>query len=140
MVSETIKYTNFNGDEVEERHLFNFSEVEIMDLEFDKKPSLTERIQRIAQTQDKSDLYRMLKFFVLESYGEKSLDGTRFVKRDEAGNRLSDKFQETQAFSEFMFRLVTDADLSAEFINRVIPKNILEKAAKENARNNNTSN
>ena len=54
----------------------------------------------------------------LKSYGEKSLDGRKFVKNDE----VRDNFQQTEAYSALFMELATNADAAAEFVNGIIPK------------------
>ena len=60
----------------------------------------------------------LFKQFILDSYGEISTDGRRFMKSPE----LSKAFSETEAFSILYMKLATDDEYAAKFVNGVIPQ------------------
>lgn len=136
MLKKTIKYTDYNGVEREEDFYFNISKAEIGDMEFSTPGGLSEHIKRIIQTQDTKQVYKMFKEIVLNSYGEKSADGRRFIKRDADGNRLAVAFSETDAYSELFMELISDEENMANFINGVVPKDLRETAEQKKNRQN----
>lgn len=136
MLKKTIKYTDYNGVEREEDFYFNISKAEIGDMEFSTPGGLSEHIKRIIQTQDTKQVYKMFKEIVLNSYGEKSADGRRFIKRDADGNRLAIAFSETDAYSELFMELISDEENMANFINGVVPKDLRETAEQKKNRQN----
>lgn len=127
MIKETITYEDYNGMTRTEDHYFNLSEAELVDMEMSLNGGLAEMIQRIVAAQDNTELYKIFKDVIHKSYGQKSLDGKRFVKVDEHGRRLIDDFVQTEAYSQFLISIVTDADKAAAFINGVMPKKLMEK-------------
>ena len=58
-----------------------------------------------------------MKDLILKAYGEKSLDGKRFIKSPE----ISVAFSQTEAYSKFFMELVTDPDAAAAFVNGIAP-------------------
>ena len=58
-----------------------------------------------------------------KAYGEKSLDGKRFVKSKE----LTEAFMQTEAFSELFMALATNAEEASAFINGIVPKNLVNE-------------
>lgn len=60
------------------------------------------------------------------SYGKPSLDGIKFEKSDE----IWDNFYRSNAYSELFTELVTDAAKAADFINKIIPKELAEEVDK----------
>lgn len=122
MLKKTITYIDYNGVERTEDFYFNLSKAEIMELELENYGGLSETIKRLTREDDVKNIYKIFKEIVLKSYGEKSVDGRRFVKIDENGQKLSDKFAQTEAFSDLITELSTNADKASDFINNIVPK------------------
>ncbi len=119
MLKKTITYTDYNGTERTEDFYFNLTKAEVMELELSTAGGLSESINRMAQTLDQPAIMEMFKRIVLMSYGEKSLDGKRFVKSKE----LSEAFAQTEAYSELVMELLTGGEkVASDFINGVLPK------------------
>ena len=127
MITETIKYVDYNGVEREEKFMFNLSEAEVMEMEMSTTGGLAEMIQKIVETKDAPAIIKIFKELVLKAYGEKSADGKRFVKINDAGVPLSIGFSQTEAYSKLFMKLATDADAAAKFVNGVVPSNIANK-------------
>ena len=124
MLKKNIKYTDYNGVEREEEFLFHLSKAELMEMEMGTQGGLGEMIQQIVKSQDTPAIIKIFKDIILKAYGEKSLDGKRFVKVNDAGVPLSIGFSQTEAFSELFMELATDADAASKFIMGVIPVDI----------------
>lgn len=124
MLKKNIKYTDYNGVEREEEFLFHLSKAELMEMEMGTQGGLGEMIQQIVKSQDTPAIIKIFKDIILKAYGEKSLDGKRFVKVNDAGVPLSIGFSQTEAFSELFMELATDADAASKFIMGVIPGDI----------------
>lgn len=132
MLSKTIKYTDYNGVEREEKFLFNLSKAELMEMEMGTTGGLAETIQHIIQTQDAPAIIKMFKELLLKAYGEKSSDGKRFIKTDENGKPLSIAFSQTEAYSTLFMELATNDVAAAEFVKGIIPKDLdIKDAPKE---------
>lgn len=129
MITKTIKYTDYNGVEREEKFMFNLSKAELMEMEMGTTGGLAETIQKIVETQDGPSIIKIFKDLILKAYGEKSADGKRFVKVNEAGVPLSLAFSQTEAYSQLFMELATDDVAAANFVKGIIPNDIdLSKA------------
>lgn len=116
MYKKVIKYTDYNGEEREESFYFNLSQAELAEMELTKEGGMKEYIDRIVETKDRPQLVNIFKELILKSYGVKSDDGKRFIKRQN-GHDLSEDFEQTEAYSVLFMELASDADAAAEFVN-----------------------
>ena len=124
MFTKTIKYTDYNGVEREEKFLFNLSKAELTEMELGTTGGLSETIKKIIETQDTPSIIKIFKDLILKSYGEKSSDGKRFIKVDDNGKPLSIGFSQTEAYSQLFMELATDDEKAAEFVNGLIPADL----------------
>lgn len=120
MIKETIKYTDYNGNELVEDFYFNLSRSEIAEMELSYPNGLANHITKITQSNNGAEIIKLFKNLILSSYGRKSDDGKRFIKNVEDSNA----FSQTEAYSELFMKLATNADAAAEFVNGVIPKQL----------------
>lgn len=128
MLKKTIKFTDYNGVEREEAHYFNLSKAEIMEMEMSTVGGFAEMIEKIVAAQDTPTLVKIFKDLILKSYGEKSPDGRQFLKIDENGRPLSNKFVQSEAYSVLFTELATNAESAAEFVNGIVPADVAKKA------------
>lgn len=126
MITKTITYTDYNGEENTEKFLFNLTKAELMEMQVSKKGGMDKFIERIIEEKDAKNLVGYFKEIILLSYGIKSDDGKRFIKNDE----VRDEFVQSPAYSELFMELATNADKAAEFINGVIPQSMLNEIEK----------
>lgn len=117
MLKKTIPYVDYNGAERNEDFYFNLSEAEVLELEMSTTGGLTETIQRIVAAKETPAIIKIFKDLILKAYGEKSLDGKRFVKSEE----ISTAFSQTEAYTNLFMELATDASKAAEFVNGILP-------------------
>lgn len=117
MLKKTITYTDYNGGQRTEDFYFNLTKAEIMEMEMSVSGGLAEQITRVVATKDAPTIMKIFKDLILKSYGEKSLDGKRFIKNDE----LTASFAQTEAYSQLFIELATNAEAAAEFVNGIIP-------------------
>ena len=121
MLKKTIKYTDYNGEMREEDFFFNLSKAELTEMQLGVDGGMTEFVEKIIKTRNTPELMNLFKEIILKSYGEKSLDGKRFIKIDENGKPLSIGFSQTEAYSELYMELATNSKAAADFINGIIP-------------------
>lgn len=138
MLKKTIKYTDFNDDEVEEDYYFHLSKAELVELEMSVDGGLSESLKKLVTaaseegdseeevTETGRRIVAEFKKIILGSYGQRSGDGKRFIKNQE----LRDEFESSEAYSTLFMELMTDMDAAIEFINGIIPKGLAEEAAK----------
>ena len=118
MLKRTMTYTDYDGNQRTEDFYFNLSKAEIMEMDLSATGGLDKWISRIVAEQDGKKIVEIFKQIILKAYGEKSLDGKRFVKSPE----ISEAFSQTEAYSDLFVELATDAEKAAEFIKGIVPK------------------
>lgn len=132
MLKKTITYVDYNGVERKEDHWFNLSKAELMELEIGTTGGFTNTMERIIAAQDQATLSKIFKDFILKAYGVKSIDGRKFMKKDENGRPFADDFVETEAYSELYMELFQDEKAAAEFFMGIIPADLASKVAEQN--------
>lgn len=120
------KYTDFDGNEREEKVYFNLTESEILELMYSEAGGIDKYIDRIIQERDQQKIIGIVKELMRCAYGEKSPDGREFHKSDE----IWGKFESTQLFSDIYMDLATDANKLVDFFNRLIPNSLRERVEK----------
>lgn len=128
MLKKTITYTNYNDEKKTKDYYFNLKKSELIDLQYSTAKGFMDYIEEITKTQDNVRIWKAFRDIVLLAYGEKSNDGERFVKSDE----LRKSFEETEAFSELIYELMSNETAAADFINGIMPKDLAEKVKQEN--------
>jgi hypothetical protein len=136
LLKRTITYENpFTEQEVSEEYYFHISKADLVEMEMEEHSDrymkdgeeltgMQAKLQRIVDSEDGKAIMREFKDIIRRAYGKK--DGDRFVKSAENWK----EFEGSEAFSQLLFELCTQADAAAEFINAVVPGN-LEKVAAE---------
>lgn len=123
MISKTISYTDYNGVDRTETFYFNLTEAELLESELSTNGSLSGTITKIVETNDVSAIVGIFKDLILKAYGEKSVDGRRFIKNDE----IRQAFAQTEAYSKLFMELATNADEAVKFVNGLIPASLRDK-------------
>ena len=125
MLKKTIKYTDFNGQETEEEFLFHLSKAELVELEMSHEGGFVESMQKVVAAEDNKTIIAEFKKIILQSYGKKSMDGKRFIKNQ----TLRDEFESSEAYSTLFMELVTDTDSAIQFMNGIIPPDLVSQDA-----------
>ena len=126
MLKKTLTYTDYDGNERKEDFYFNLTKAELMELELSYEGGLSKMVEIIIQKQNIPLIVNIFKDLLLRSYGEKSLDGKRFVKTPE----ITESFKQTEAYSDFFTTLLSNADEAAAFITGIVPANIQQQMTK----------
>lgn len=129
MLKKTITYVDYDGNERTEDKYFNLSKAELMEMQLSKNGGLDKVLEKMIAEQDNAKLVELFKKIITLSYGEKSIDGKRFIKKPE----LTEEFLQTEAYSVLFMELITSTEAVAEFIKGVLPKDLQEEAAKIDA-------
>ena len=127
MLSKTVTYVDYNGNERTETFNFNLTKAEMTEMELGVTGGLTTMLDNIVKAKDTPALVREFKKLVLKAYGVKSPDGKRFIKSEE----LSTEFSQTEAYSQIFMELATDADAASKFVNGIVPADVSKKAAQQ---------
>ena len=127
MIKWTIKYTTYDGEEVEEDFYFHLNKAELAQMQFDANGAYSQYIERLQNERDLKELGRLYAKLILDSYGKKSDDGRIFRKSKE----MRSEFECSEAYSVLYMELLSDADKAAKFAKGVLPTD-LQGASIEN--------
>lgn len=127
MLKKTITYTNYNDEQKTGDFYFNLKKSELIDMQYSTPKGFMEYLDRITKTEDQVEIWRTFRDIVLKAYGEKSDDGERFIKTPDRAKA----FEETEAFSELIYELMSSSTAAADFINGIMPKDLVERAKQE---------
>ena len=133
MYSRKVKYEDYDGNQREDECFFNLNKAELLELQMSWDGGLEKVLEKIVAEHDQKRMIEMFKMIMLKSYGQKSLDGKRFIKNAQ----ITEEFTQTEAYSELFMLFATDADAASEFINGIIPKSLVEETKKLEAEQNN---
>lgn len=128
MYKITKTYVDYNDVERTEDFYFNLNSVELAEMAHSVEGGLDKRVEKIIKANDVKEILEVFKNLLLDSYGEKSEDGRRFVKSKE----LSIGFSQTPVFEEIYWDLANDDVKAAEFINSIIPKEYRDEINTQN--------
>lgn len=138
MLKKTITYTDFNGEKRTEDFYFNLSKAELTEMQLSVNGGMTEYLNKIVNSQDNVEIFNIFKTIVFKAIGEKSIDGKRFIKKQD----IRDSFEQSEAYSELLITLLQNPDEAAKFIDALIPQDLkqpvekLEVVSEENNKNN----
>ena len=122
MLRKVITYTDYDDVERTEGFYFNLTKAEIIEMNYDVDGGLEKMLKEVTEKLDGKRIMAFVKKIILKAYGEKSPDGKRFMKVNDAGVPLSIAFEQTEAYSNLYVELVTDAKKCAEFVKAISPK------------------
>lgn len=127
MYKKTIKYKDYEGNDREEDFYFNLSKAELMEyLMGDGGYTIDKVLERIYKESNGKKICETFRNLIYISYGEKSLDGRRFIKTDE----VKRSFMETEAYSALFMDIIGDTKKSIEFVTGIIPKELADEVRK----------
>lgn len=124
MLTKTITYTDLNGVEQTETHLFNMNKAELGRMQVKMDGKYIDYLQQLVDGKKIEALYDFFYNLVLDSYGEKSEDGKHFYK--DAERRAN--FECSVAFSEILIDTIGDADKMSAFTKGILPPDMVTKA------------
>lgn len=127
MYAKTIKFMDLRGNKVEEEFFFNLNKAEIIKwLTTSGDYTLDKVLERLSKERNGKKIMEIFEEMIKMSYGRPALDGVKFEKSEEIWNN----FYQSDAYSELFTELVTDAAKAADFVNRIIPKDLADEVAK----------
>ena len=124
MLKKSITYVDLNGITRTEDFYFNLSKPEVVKMQSSVKGGYDVRLKGIAAELNGAAIMEFFEDLIKKSYGEKSEDGRRFKKSDE----ISEAFMQTPAYEVLFEELVTDDKAAAEFVNAIMPVDVMQKA------------
>lgn len=117
MLTKTIKYKDYDGNEREEKFYFNLSKAELATMEMSVKGGLRKYLEKAVEDQDNTKIFNVFKEMVDKSYGVKSNDGREFHKSPE----ITRSFVETEAYVNLFMEIVTDEKAALAFFDGITP-------------------
>lgn len=117
MLTKTIKYTDYDGNEREETFRFNLTKAELATMEMSVKGGLRKYLEKAVEDQDNTKIFAVFKDMVDRSYGEKSNDGREFRKSPE----ILESFRSTEAYNALFMEIVTDEKFALAFFDGITP-------------------
>lgn len=130
MYIKEVTYTDFNDKEKTEKVYFNLTKSEIIKLQASVDGGLAEAIDKI---QEGGDPYKIVPLFdkiLLAAYGQKSADGSRFVKNA----ALTEEFSQTAAYDAIFSELMMNREAATDFFTSVIPAEMRNQVREELAK------
>lgn len=120
MIKQEVTYRDFMGTERTEEFYFNISMNEALKWETSTDGGVAEKIRKIINASDHKEVISTYEEFILIAYGEIANDGRSFLKYDENGRRLSDKFKQTAAYDALLTELLFDQKKAEAFVSGVV--------------------
>lgn len=127
MYKKTISFTDYDGNPRKEDFYFNITKAELVMMEASKEGGFKKYLEKIVQLQDTIEISKVIRKMIRAAYGEKSLDGRRFIKSDE----LADGFEQTEAYSELIMEFLENPDSLNAFISGILPADLMNSISKE---------
>ncbi len=126
MIKKTVSYTDFNGEKQVEDLYFHLTEAELAEVQF-KAGDLTNRVQVLMATGRRGAVMDWFKEIVIKGYGQRSDDGSRFIKSQE----VIDAFVYSNAFSALVMEILSDPNAALEFVAGMSGKKVSDLSIPE---------
>lgn len=121
MLKETIKYTDYNGNEVTEDVYFNLTKPELIKLQASVPGGFAEKMNNAIQNKNTMAVVDVYDTLIRKAYGVKSEDGKRFQKTEPILNA----FLESEAYATIFMNVISDAEYAQKFVNGILPADLL---------------
>ena len=138
MYRKSITYTDYDGQNKTKNYYFNMTRPELIEMKTSPLFEMQNILDRISRMDDpdvelsyaeKDDIQEtlgeILRNLVIQSYGVKSDDGERFIKR--IGNRrfgYGEDFTETMAYESLYMEMIGDINNFINFVRAIIPDDV----------------
>lgn len=123
MIAKTVKYTDFNGNEREERLYFNLSKTELTKMQVGMEGGFDKYIKGVVESGNHAKLIEIFDELIIKAYGQKSEDGSRFIKSKTA----QEEFAQSVAYDELFMEIASDEKAAVEFMNGILNVNTYSK-------------
>ena len=137
MLKKMLKYTDYNDVLRTQEFFFYLSkkDIQMLNAKYQEDGGLSGRFNIIMNKMDMRRLLETVEDLVLNSYGEKSEDGSKFVKNA----KVREDFQYSAAY-EALFDELTGGDDAADkfsdFLSKILPNEVQAQIAKAEAEGN----
>lgn len=117
MLTKTVTYIDLNGKEVTDTLYFNMTKSEIAAMQVRMDGMFIDHLKDLVEGKHIEKLFHVFRDIVLDSYGEKSEDGRRFIKNQ----KLRDDFESSLAFDAIFTEILMDPDKQSAFVREILP-------------------
>lgn len=121
MIKQTITYTDFNDVTHTEDFWFHLDKADLLEMQAMRSGGMKAYMEDLIKSDDKLEILRIFRMFILKSVGKRSEDGRRFHRTDD----IRAEFEETNAYQEFLFYLANNADEAAKFLEGLMPADLV---------------
>lgn len=115
MFKHTVEYTDFNGNQRKDDLYFHLSLPEVTRITAEIGKDINEYIKELTDNKDLNELLKFIEMVMLNSYGQKTMDGRTFQKTPE----IRHAFEHSQAYAEIFEQFMTNPDLARKFGEKV---------------------
>lgn len=125
MITKTITYEDFEGNQVTKKFAFHLTKADFMELE----ATVGDLQHELSIAQEANDVRRiidLIRNIVRIAYGERTPDD-RFIKFGKDGHRLGDDFVVTEAYSELLTEFTTIETALGDFVKGVLPAGVMKQ-------------
>lgn len=129
MITKTTTYTDYNGNSRTDTCYFNLTKAEIGKLQMRKNGTFINYIQELAKKHRVEEMYNFVYDLILDSYGERDLEGFRFRKSPE----MRTDFEQSIAFSEILMEMLNDPEKLSDFVKKILPMDVVTEGGSVNA-------
>lgn len=134
MLKKTITFQNVDGDTVTRDVYFNISANELVEKEASSDQTYSEKLKAIGESAKLSEIYPVVMEFLEQGYGLRTADGD--FEKDPSGREWA-RFRNSLAYEALMDELLLDPNENgsklADFINGMLPANLVAAAREQNA-------
>lgn len=121
MLRMTLKYTNFNDEEVTKDFYFHLSKAEAMKMVADD--NLMARLFKMGQERDKLAILQQYENLIRQSVGVRSEDGETFVRNEKTQSLLFD----SPAIDALISEIFKDDTSAVNFFINLFPKDMQQQ-------------
>lgn len=123
MITRTITYEDFDGNEVTETLNFNLNTQEVFEMMGIEVGDEGEAISKMADLDPKqiSVVMGTISQLILDAYGQRSEDGKRFIKTPE----MKEAFSQSAAYDAIFSEVAMDDVTAGKFLEGILPKKLL---------------
>lgn len=126
MIKKLFVLTDFEGVTRHWEFRFHLSKIELSEKEILSDGQYRKNLEKISATSQASEVYPILKEFILDAVGQASADGTYFEKTPE----IQRKFMQCGAYEMLVFEILSDAKAASDFMNGLMPADLVAEAQK----------
>jgi hypothetical protein len=127
MLKKPITFTDFDGNKVTKEFWFHISKAELAEMHLlYPEGDLTAYLRELISSNDVKRQLEIVKQIIAMSVGERTSTG-RFIKNDE----IRQEFMSSDAYSELFMELIQDAQKTADFMNAVMPADLVAAVAEQ---------